>query len=568
MVSADSSAAAGQIAASRDSIPVDSRSLPQPLSPEQPVYDYVIAGSGFGGSVSAMRLAEKGYRVLLLERGRRFEDEQFPKTNWQLKDYLWLPALRWFGIQQMSLLNGVLIYHGSGLGGGSLVYANVLMEPSDKLFDAPAWRHLADWKQLLAPHYQTAKRMLGVVPNPRSWPADQALREIAAEMGKEANFRPSQVGVFFGQPGQEGELVPDPYFGGSGPARKGCIQCGGCMVGCRHNAKNSLQKNYLYFAEQHGAELAPETEVVEIKPLPQDGPGAPRYAVTARSATARLRRPSRQILARNVVVSAGATGTLKLLFRCRDQSRTLPDLSRRLGDNVRTNSESLQGVMSRKKELDFSKGVAITSVFQADEDTSVEPVRYPEGSSFMRLMSAPLIAAADRPLMVRILLSLWDTLLHLREYTYAKFFANFSRHSTVLLVMQSSDNMMRLRLGRSWMRLFRQGLVAQQDEAQPIKAQLSISHQLTRRFAEKVDGIPAGSVNETLFNVPSTAHILGGVPFGIDRDSGVIGLDCQVHGYPGLYVVDGSIVPANPGINPSLTITALAEYAMAQIPAK
>jgi cholesterol oxidase len=464
------------------------------------------------------------------------------------------------------MLNGVLIYHGSGVGGGSLVYANVLMQPDDKLFNAPGWRHLADWKTVLRPHYETARRMMGVTINPRRWPADEALRQVARDMGQGDTFSPTEVGVFFGEPGQEGELVPDPYFGGEGPPRQGCIHCGGCMVGCQHNAKNSLTKNYLYLAEKWGAEIRAETEAVDICPLPEDQPDGARYEVVCRSSTAWLLKHQRTVRARNVVVSGSTVGTLELLFHCRDASGSLPRISPLLGDHVYTNSESLPGVMARGEDKNYSEGVAITSIFRADDVTTVEPVRYPEGSSFMRIVCAPLIQAGDQGFGTRLWLSTRDWYRNFGEYMHALLFANWARYTTILLVMQTTGNQMRLRPGRNPWTLFRRGLVAEHDEENRIQAEIPISHDVALALAEKIDGIPASSFNETLLNIPSTAHILGGVCMGRDAAEGVVDLNCEVHNYPGLYVVDGSIVPANPGINPSLTIMALAEYAMSQIP--
>ncbi len=341
-------------------------------------FDYVIIGSGFGGSVAAMRLAEKGYSVLVLERGKRYEDHDFAKTNWNVRKYLWAPALRCFGILQISPFRDVWVLHGSGVGGGSLGYANVLMEPDDRLFANPAWRHLADWKTVLRPHYDTARRMLGVVPNPKLWPADEILREIAGILGTQETFRPTEVGVLFARQGEaQGISVPDPYFDGQGPSRKTCTHCGACMVGCRENAKNTLMKNYLYFAEKFGARIRAEAEAHEIVPLPANQADGARYEVAYHRTTAWLIRPTHRVRARNVVLAAGTIGTLKLLLHCRDVSRTLPELSPRLGDLVRTNSETLLGATSRNPEPDFSKGIAITSFFMADAVTAIEPVRYP-----------------------------------------------------------------------------------------------------------------------------------------------------------------------------------------------
>jgi len=537
------------------------------------VYDYVIIGSGFGGSVSAMRLTEKGYSVLVLERGKRFEDNDFPKTNWNLPKFLWLPALRFFGIFEMTFMNGLLALHGSGVGGGSLMYGNVLIEPDDRLFAAPSWKHLNDWKHELRPHYDTAHRMLGVARNPRLWPADEKCREIAEELGYGATFEPLPVGVFFGE---ENKTIPDPYFGGEGPARTGCNFCGGCMVGCRYNGKNTLVKNYLYFAEKQGAQVIAEVKARDIKPLtptplPEgEGQGVrddgARFEVIYSSSTAVLFRPKSRLRARNVIVSAGTIGTLELLFGCRETTQSLARLSPRLGDRVRTNSENILGVTARGRNVDYSKGIAITSIFNADEVTRVEPVRYSDGASFIRSLTAPLIEGADS-ILARMLKTLWEILRHPSDFMYSKFFSNWARYTTILLVMQTEENLTRVRLGRSFFTFGRKGLVIQ-PEKDHIASELTLANRITRAFAEKVNGIPATAFTDSLFNFPTTAHIMGGVPFGRDDQEGVIDLDFQVFNYPGLYVVDGSVMPANPGVNPSLTITALAEYAMSKVPAK
>ncbi len=531
----------------------------------QDTYDYVIIGSGFGGSVSAMRLTEKGYRVLVLERGKRIRTEDFPKSNWIFWKYLWNPALRSFGILQISALSGMLVLHGAGVGGGSLGYANVLMEPDDKLFDSPAWKDLADWKTILRPHYDTAKRMLGVTRNPELFPADHVSREIAEELGRGASFQSTDVGVYFGQDGQdEGEPL-DPYFGGQGPAREACIQCGGCMVGCRYNAKNTLDKNYLYFAEKWGAEVRPEAEVRDIRPLPDGQPDGARYEIIYRRSTAWIVKPQKVVRARNVIVSAGVMGTLKLLFRCRDITASLPKLSSRLGDRVRTNSEELLGATARKGDIDYSKGLAISSVFQADDDTMVEPVRYPSGSSLMRFLAAPLISAEGN-ILTRLLKLIWIIIRHPYDFLRSQALPHWADRTTIFLVMQTKDSRLRVQYRRSPWSLFRHALVSEPEEREEIPTKISLGHQITRSFAEKTNSIPSGSISESLLNMPATAHILGGCPMGRSADDGVVDLDCQVFNYPGLYVVDGSIMPANPGINPSLTITALAEYAMSRMP--
>lgn len=531
------------------------------------VFDFVVIGSGFGGSVSALRLAEKGYSVLVLERGKRFKDAEFPKTNWNLPKYFWLPALRCFGILQMSIFRDVFVLHGAGVGGGSLGYANVLMEPSDVLFSNPSWKHLADWKQVLQPHYQTARRMLGVTPNPNLWPADHVLEEIAGELGRQPTFHPTTVAVYFGETGKEGQEISDPFFGGEGPARSGCTQCGGCMVGCRINAKNTLEKNYLYFAEKKGVQIRPESQVTDVRPLAEaQGDGA-RYQVHYRSATVWLSRPTQVIRARNVVFAAGSLGTLDLLFHCRDITRSLPEISPRLGSMVRTNSETLLGSTGKDRGTDYSKGIAITSIFYADPVTTVEPVRYPAGASFMRLLSAPMIESGDH-VAVRFLKILAQVCLHPLDFLRTHILPAWAERTTIFLVMQTIDNRLHMRLGRSFWTLFRRGLVTVQDAQNRVPSKIAIGHQVTRRFASKTKGIPDGSVLEGLLNMPLTAHILGGCPIGLDAEEGVIDLDCQIHHYPGLYVVDGSIMPGNPGVNPSLTITALAEYAMSRMPAR
>jgi cholesterol oxidase len=530
-------------------------------------YDFVVIGSGFGGSISAMRLTEKGYDVLLLERGKRFEDKDFAKSDWNLWKHQWIPALRCFGIWQNTLLNGIMILHGSGVGGGSLVYANVLMEPDDKLFSAPARSHLADWKALLRPHYGTAKRMLGVTPNPRLWPADDALKAVASGLQRSDTFGKTDVGVFFNEE-KPGASVPDPYFDGQGPERCGCTHCGACMVGCRENAKNTLVKNYLFFAEKWGAAVQPEATVTDIQPLSGDGADGARFEVVYRKTTSWPIRSRRRVRARHVVVSAGAVNTNRLLLRCRDVTKSLPKLSANLGYNVRTNSESLTGAISRDKSMDYSKGVAIGSIFKADEMTQMEAVRFPAGSgAILVLLGAPLLKP-NQGRAIRFVETLGLILWRPVDFLRSKIFGHLAARSTVILTMQTQDNLMRVRLGRNPFTLFRKDLVCERDKENPVEADLEIAHRATLLLAGKVNGIPQGMVNQSLLNIPGTAHFMGGVPFGQTAEDGVIDLNCEVHHYPGLYVVDGSIMPANPGINPTLTIAALAEYAMDRIPPK
>ena len=527
------------------------------------VYDYVIIGSGFGGAVSAMRLAEKGYSVLVLERGKRFREEDFAPSNWQFWKYIWMPAIRSHGILEIHLVQGVMVLSGAGVGGGSLGYANVLEIPNAQTFATPAWNDPLPWGQVLKPHYERARAMLGAIRNPRLGRADEVLRELAEERGQGHTFRATEVGVFFGE---DGKTVPDPFFGGEGPERTGCQHCGGCMVGCRYNAKNTLPKNYLYFAEKYGAQVLAECQVSGVRPVSSAADGA-RYEVVYQTSTRLWGRKRKTTLARNVIFSAGVMGTLKLLLKLRDVDQTLPKISPLLGSRVRTNNEALLGATARKSDVDYSKGVAITSIFNMNETTRVEPVRYPDGSSLMRMMSAPLV-----DLNSRVPRRIWDSLAwaarHPLDFARSVALPGWAHNSTILLVMQNADNRMRLKLGRSLWTLGRRGLVAEKEPGYEISAQVPDSHGLAREFAKRTDGVPMGSLGENLLDMPTTAHILGGVPVGQDAERGVVDEKFEIHHYPGLFVVDGSIIPANPGVNPSLSIAALAEYAMSLTPAK
>jgi cholesterol oxidase len=534
-------------------------------------YDYVIIGSGFGGSVSAMRLTEKGYSVLVLEKGKRYEDRDFAKTNWQYWKYVWMPAIRAHGILQISILKGVMVLHGAGVGGGSLGYANVLEVPTDETFATPAWNQNVRWGAVLKNHYETARKMLGVSRNPKLWKADLLLKEMAEEIGMGHTFRATDVGSYFGE---EGVTVPDPFFGGEGPDRAGCRHCGGCMVGCRYNAKNTLPKNYLYFAEKNGAKVLPEAEVTDVRPWTMDrrqsevnGPSSDaRYEITYRSST-QLFKKKQTVHARNVIFSAGVMGTMKLLLNLRDVKKSLPRLSARLGTMVRTNSEGLLGSVARKSDVNYSEGVSISSIYNHDEMTRVEPVRYPHGSSLMRFLATPLIET-DVSIPIRILKFLWWALTHPIDFAKASFLPGWAHNVTILLVMQHADNRMRFRIGRSLFTLFRTGMVADEEPGYKINAQVKGSHELTRDFAKRTNGVALGSLGENLLNLPTTAHILGGAPMGRNAEDGVINEDFEIHNYAGLYIIDGSVMPANPGVNPSLTITALAEYAMSKVKTK
>ncbi|GGK73086.1 FAD-dependent oxidoreductase [Ornithinimicrobium pekingense] len=532
--------------------------------------DVVVVGSGFGGSVAALRLTEKGYGVTVLEAGRRFADEDFARTSWDLRRFLWAPRLGLRGIQRIHVLPHVMVLAGAGVGGGSLNYANTLYRPrSSAFYDDPQWAHITDWRAELAPHYDTATRMLGVVRNPTMTSADVLYREVAEEMGVGHTFRLAPVGVFFGRDGTQepGVEVEDPYFGGAGLRRTGCTECGGCMVGCRVGAKNTLVKNYLWFAERAGARIVPDTTVVRITPRPGGG-----YAVeTVRSGawSVRGRRARRHTLtADHVVLAAGTWGTQHLLHRLR-RDGDLPHLSDRLGVLTRTNSEALVGAMvppgrRRRKGVDFTRGVAITSSFHPDEDTHVEPVRYGRGQNAMGLLTTLMTDGGGR--VPRPLRWLGQVARHpVRAVEMVAGLGSWSERSTIALVMQSLDNSITVRAGRGLLGRYR--LTSAQGHGEPSPTWIPAAHRAVRAMARRIGGYPAGSIGE-IFDVPMTAHFLGGCVIGDTPRTGVIDPYHRVHGHPGLHVVDGSAVSANLGVNPSLTITAQAERAMSLWPVR
>ncbi len=520
-------------------------------------YDFVIIGSGFGGSVSAMRLTEKGYRVLVVEKGARFAKEDFPKNNMDFAKWYWAPSLGARGIFQMTFFDHVTVVHGVGVGGGSLVYACTLPTPKTAFFEAPSWGHLARWQSELAPHYATALRMLGATENPCDEAADRITREIAADLGRSDHYEKTRVSIFFGAPGRE---VPDPYFDGKGPARVGCTQCGGCMTGCRVGAKNTLDQNYLYFAERGGCEVWAETEVTAVRA--QSGGG---YRLEMQRSTGR--GGERAVHADNVIFSGGVMGTIPLLLRMKEDREGLPALSDRVGDFVRTNSESILSVVSEDDDVDYSKGIAISSILHTDDHSHFEPVRYTAGSNFFQPFMLP--HAQGSSALSRVARSAGLAIKHFRAFRAARTTKDMAAQGTIMLYMRTLDGSLSLRLGRSALTGFRRGLVSRLAPGSDApKAFIPEATDLAWRFAKKVRGIPITLATETFMGTPSTAHILGGACMGDSRDSGVIDAQHRVHGYPGLYVIDGSAVSANPGVNPSLTITALAERAMTFIPAK
>ncbi len=519
--------------------------------------DYLIIGSGFGGSVSGLRLVDKGYRVLMLEKGRRMGPKEFPKSNWQLRRWLWAPLVGFRGLFKMTFLPHVTVLSGVGVGGGSLVYANTLPKPKREFFTASGWGELADWESELAPHYEEAKRMLGATPNPQLGPSDELLREVAEEMGRGDAFSPTEVAVFFGEPGKK---VPDPYFGGEGPDRVGCNFCGGCMIGCRFGSKNTLDKNYLYLAERRGLELHAETEVTWVKPCPEGG-----YEVTAKRGMG-WRRKTVTYRAKNVIFAGGVMGTLPLLLRLKEASDGLPGVSDALGSFVRTNSESLIGVTDSDPSRDYSRGVAISSIVQTDEHSHIEPVRYPKGSGFFRILGLPHAPGSNA--FVRFLRVAASFVRQPLRTIKGYLVKDWAKQTVILLYMRTLDGHLRMKLGRSAFSGFTRGLTTRVEAGPRPQAAIPEATEIANRVAAKVDSVPSSIATETLLDIPTTAHILGGACMGADRESGVIDHEHRVFGYDGLFVVDGAAISANPGVNPSLTITALAERAMSRIPAK
>ena len=497
--------------------------------------------------------------MLVLEKGRRFELDDFPETNWDVKRWMWNPALGMRGFFQMSFFDHVTVLHGVGVGGGSLTYANTLPMPSEGFYQSSSWSHLADWERELAPHYATARRMLGATPYRETTESDRIVREIATDIGREEHFDKPHVGVFFGEPDVR---VPDPYFGGEGPDRVGCTHCGACMTGCRVGAKNTLDRNYLYLAEKRGAEVRAETEVTAVRPRSgYDGEGG--YSVETRS-TKPGDRTRTTVTADKVIFAGGVMGTIPLLLRMKEDPHGLPRLSDRLGKSVRTNNESLIGVICPDEDRDFSEGVAITSILHTDEHSHLEPVRYGGGSGFFRTMCLPYSPGANIP--ARLFGTARGFARHPILWSQALSVHDFARRTVCLLYMQTLDSTLELRLGRSWLNGFRRDLVSALDPSQEApKAFMDEAGDLAQRFADKVGGVPMTLLTEALLGVPSTAHILGGACMGESAAEGVIDARHRVHGYDGLFVIDGSAVSANPGVNPSLTITALAERAMAML---
>jgi cholesterol oxidase len=514
-------------------------------------YDVLVIGSGFGGSVTALRLTEKGYRVGVLEAGRRFTPETLPKTSWQARRFLWAPKLGLTGIQRIHVLKDCVILAGAGVGGGSLNYANTLYEPLQPFYDDPQWADITDWRAELAPHYAQARQMLGVVTNPTTTPSDREMQRLAGQFGKQDTFHLAPVGVFFGRDGAEepGRTVPDPFFGGAGPARTGCIQCGECMTGCRHGAKNTLTTNYLALAEAGGAQVHPLTTVTGVRPV---GGG---YAVdTVPTGSWFGRSGRRTFTADQVVFSAGTYNTQKLLHELRETS--LPRISPRLGQLTRTNSEAILGVRTTTPKHDYTSGVAITSSWHPDQDTHVEPVRYGKGSNAMGLLTTLLTEGGTRRhRWWQFLAAILRNPGKLRVLVPRR----WSERVIILLVMQSLNNS--ITVTRKKTRFGRSKLTSSQGDGQPNPTWIPAANRAADQLADNIGGTAGGTWGD-LLNIPMTAHFIGGCPIGASAETGVIDPYQRLYGHPGLHVVDGSALTANLGVNPSLSITAQAERAM------
>lgn len=525
-------------------------------------FDQIVVGSGFGGSVSALRLTEKGNRVLILEKGLRRNDKDFPKSNLETKNYMWMPELGMTGTIQFSFTSKVTVLHGVGVGGGSQIYANVHLIPDDEVFNSPSWTRIrSDWQDTLMPYYGLAQRMLGTAKNTYTNIADDTLQAVANDMGHGDSFKTVTTGVLFpGSDGVTNKEVPDPYFNGDGPKRNTCNYCGSCIIGCRNNAKNTLMKNYLYFAERNGAEIRPSSEVIKITPRNTDGSAG--YDVLIKE-TINKKVREYTLTSRGVVLSGGVMGTVPLLLKMRDHDKTLPNISPWLGQQIRTNSETLTTANDTREKVD--DGVAISSFIAVDNDTNIEINRFKEGSdgTWLYMPYVPMVTGKG---FTRILKFLGNTLLHPIKTFKVLRPKGKARSSILFLVMQKSEAFIHLEWRRKWYRLFKNGITAvQKPNDTPLTVSFPAAEEATRRYAEKLGGEPGSALAEIILGTPMTAHIMSGVAMGNDASSGVVDTSGEIFGYKNLRVIDGSIIPGNLGVNPSLTITALSEFAMSQV---
>jgi len=515
-------------------------------------YDYIIIGSGFGGSVSALRLAEKGYKVLVIEKGKLYKDKDFPKTNWNVRKWLWIPALRCFGIQKITFFKHISAMSGVGVGGGSLVYANTLPKPHKPFFHHGSWAKLADWEKELEPHYETAWKMLGAVQNTYLGESDKAFKQLAKDIGQEDKFKTVKAAVYFGE---KDVTVDDPYFDGKGPNRTGCIQCGSCMTGCRNNAKNTLDKNYLHLAQQLGAEILAEHEVTDI--IPQRKSGKTGYRVLFEHSTGFLHKEWYGIQTKGIILAGGVLGTVPLLLK--HKKKNLPNLSNKIGDNIRTNNEALILTVTTDKNKDMSEGIAIGSIIEVDENSNIEPVRYGKGSGFWRLAMMPMVS--ERNFFLRILKLFITPFTAPVQWLKIFFASDFGKQTSIILFMQHIDSTLKLRK-----KLF--GTGTKIEKGKKPTAFIPEAHNVAHTYGKIINGKPTVMFTETITGIPSTAHILGGAIMGKDKKTGVIDKNNKVFGYENMYVCDGSMISANPGVNPALSITSITERAMANIPKK
>jgi cholesterol oxidase len=460
----------------------------------------------------------------------------------------------------------VVILHGNAVGGGSITYGNTLMVPPDKVWSEGTWAGLNDWLRVLPEHYATAKRMLGVTANRILGPADLRLKEMAALVGAEDTFYKTSVAVFFGDEGDPGgKIYPDPFFSGEGPARTSCIGCGGCMVGCRFNAKNTLDKNYLYLAENRGMKLFAQTRVVDVKPLDGASDGARGYEVRTAPSAGRAADVPARLTCRGIVFAASSLGTQELLFQLKDRG-SLPRVSDALGNNVRTNAESLIGVRYPGSKVDLSKGIAIGSGVYIDGNTDIQATRYSAGSDAISLINT--VQTLGRPDWTRpfLWLATLAKLLLTRPWTTLRALwpLGYATQTMIFLCMQTVDAHVDMRLKRSWFWPFGKALATQ---GKRLPAFIPEANEFALKAAKATGGVPMTSITEILFNIPTTAHCMGGAGMARSAAEGVCDGKNRVFGYANMYICDGSMLGANLGVNPSLTITALAEHAMSHIPA-
>ncbi len=514
-------------------------------------YDIIIIGSGFGGSVSALRLSEKGYKVAVLERGKRYESKDFPKTSWNIRKYIWFPKLFLYGIQCISLFRDLFVIHGAGVGGGSLVYANTHLIPPKEAFNKQDWGD-EGWRSRLIPYYDLARKMLGTTRANTLGKSDYILKECAEDIGKGDTFYNVDVGIYFSD--KKG-WNDDPYFKGDGPKRKGCIHCGECMVGCRHDAKNTLDKNYLYLAEKRGAEVIPEMDVYDIKPS-KDG-----YTIKAKKSTGFL-HPKTSFNCKKVVLSGGVMGSVKLLMECKRKG-SLNNLSSELGNFIRSNSEAILGVKTPKADSSLTKGIAISAGFHPDHNTHIETFRYGAKQNMMGLLTTEM---TDIDKKAGLLSWAFNFIRHpIRNFMYF-FPRRWSERGVFLLVMQPLNNYLRFVYEKKWWRLGASSINTKNESNMPIPGRIKVGEELATSIASKLGGTCSTTYTSAILNIPTTAHILGGARMATSKKQGVINQNLEAYGHKGLYVIDGSSIPANLGVNPSLTITALAEYAMSKFP--